>query len=93
MTGHLLRQQQIVDHDQATKHLADGHRLLPAIGDAGVGRPARVKSKKVIILRDQDTSGRCGERKLSLIGRSNEAGLRSGRHIDVAAAKTSRDVG
>ena len=81
-----------MDQNNATKHFSNGHRLLLAIGYAGVGYSLRVQPEKIIVLGHQNTSGGCGEFKVRHIGRTDQARIRGGRYVDIAAPQTSRDM-
>jgi hypothetical protein len=39
-----------MDRNNSTKHFSNGHRLLLAIGYAGVGHSWRVQPEKIIVL-------------------------------------------
>ena len=90
---HFLGRQQVIDQDQSAKHFSNGHRSLLAIGDASVGYALPVESKKVVVLRYDDTSGGGGELKVRPIRCTDQARIRSGCDVDVTASKTLRDVG
>lgn len=64
-----------------------------AIGDASVGYGLPVESKKVLVLRYDDTSGGRGELKVRPIRCADQACIRSGCDVDITASKTLRDVG
>jgi hypothetical protein len=81
-----------MDQDKATEHFSNGHRLLRAIGYASVGYSLRLQPEKIIVLGYRNTSGRSGEFKVRNIDPAYQAGIRAGRHADVSAPQTGRNM-
>jgi hypothetical protein len=53
-TRHILRRQQVVDHDKPAKHFPHGNRLLLAIGYPGMGQALHMKPEEVVVLSHYD---------------------------------------
>jgi len=67
--------------------------LLSAVSDPGMGYASRMEPEEVVVLCHYNTSGGCGESKVSHIGSANQPGIRCRRHVDVPAPQGGCDVG
>src|SRR4051812_24207349 len=84
---HLLGLVDFPDEEEACDELPDAAAVLTAEDDSSVLRPRSVEPQEIAVLREDDAARRHGVGDVLLILGTEQARLRSRRHIDPMQAK------